>query len=75
MPVRDNLPRIPDGVTLQTILEVLVEKHGWPALAAEIPVRCFQLNPSIASSLVFLRRTRWARVRVEDLYRRGLLSN
>ena len=67
-----DLPPIPDGVTLATILETLVARHGWAGLASEIPVRCFQLDPSVKSSLTFLRRTAWARTRVEDLYRRGL---
>ncbi|MEO6954373.1 MAG: VF530 family protein [Polyangia bacterium] len=68
-----ELPPIPDGVTLATILEALVTQHGWDGLAREIPVRCFELAPSVKSSLTFLRRTPWARTRVENLYRRGLL--
>ena len=67
-----DLPPIPDGVTLATILESLVTQHGWAGLFAEIPVRCFELDPSVKSSLTFLRRTPWARLRVETLYRRGL---
>ena len=66
------LPPIPDGVTLEAILVVLVERHGWETLGREIPIRCFQLDPSIKSSLTFLRRTPWARARVETLYRRTL---
>jgi uncharacterized protein (DUF2132 family) len=56
------------GVTLETILERLVEQHGWAKLAGWVPIRCFMFDPSITSSLKFLRRTPWARKRVEDLY-------
>lgn len=56
------------GVTLEMIVTQLVEKYGFEALAAEIPVRCFQFEPSIKSSLTFLRRTPWARAKVEALY-------
>jgi uncharacterized protein (DUF2132 family) len=68
----EGLPPIPDGVTLQMILEALVDRHGWEYLARDIPIRCFELDPSIKSSLTFLRRTPWARLRVETLYRRLL---
>ncbi len=56
------------GVTLATIVERLVKHYGYPELHRRIPVRCFQSNPSIKSSLKFLRRTPWARKKVEDLY-------
>lgn len=56
------------GVTLERLLTVLVEKYGWSGLADRIPVRCFQFNPSIKSSLTFLRKTPWARTKVEELY-------
>jgi uncharacterized protein (DUF2132 family) len=56
------------GVTLKAMLEDLVERRGWPALAARIRIRCFDTDPSIASSLKFLRRTDWARSEVEQLY-------
>jgi uncharacterized protein (DUF2132 family) len=56
------------GITLKTILEDLVERHGWDELAARIRVRCFSENPSIQSSLKFLRKTEWARTKVERLY-------
>ncbi len=56
------------GVTLAALLEQLVERHGWPALAARIDIRCFSHDPSIKSSLVFLRRNQWARDLVEKLY-------
>ncbi len=56
------------GKTLESILTELVEHFGWEELGAMIPVRCFQFDPSIKSSLTFLRRTPWARQKVEDLY-------
>jgi uncharacterized protein (DUF2132 family) len=56
------------GVTLLMILERLVAHFGWPGLAERVPVRCFQFDPSIKSSLTFLRRTPWARAKVEALY-------
>ncbi|MBK8213228.1 MAG: DUF2132 domain-containing protein [Myxococcales bacterium] len=56
------------GVKLADILEYLVAKVGFPALAEKIPIRCFAYDPSISSSLVFLRRTPWARAKVEALY-------
>ena len=56
------------GLTLEAILTRLVEQHGWDALAEQIPVRCFMFEPSIKSSLKFLRRTPWARERLEALY-------
>jgi uncharacterized protein (DUF2132 family) len=56
------------GVTLVAILEQLVERYGFVRLGQEIPIRCFTDNPSIASSLKFLRRTPWARKKVEQLY-------
>ncbi|MCB0707335.1 MAG: DUF2132 domain-containing protein [Saprospiraceae bacterium] len=56
------------GVKLKDILEYLVEKHGWEKLALEININCFKINPSIKSSLTFLRKTPWARDKVEQLY-------
>lgn len=56
------------GVKLADILEYLVENYGWPYLAKRIDVRCFKYDPSIKSSLQFLRRTPWARAKVEELY-------
>ena len=56
------------GLTLEAILTALVAQYGWPGLAERIPVRCFQSDPSIKSSLTFLRRTPWAREKVESLY-------
>ncbi len=56
------------GVTLQMILERLVEHYGWEELGLRVHIRCFNLDPSLKSSLVFLRRTPWARKKVERLY-------
>ena len=56
------------GVTLERLLTELVERHGWAELGRQVPVRCFLFDPSVKSSLVFLRRTPWARARVEALY-------
>lgn len=56
------------GITLKMIVEDLVERRGWEGLAAEINLRCFSVNPSIKSSLTFLRKTAWARKQVEGLY-------
>lgn len=57
-----------DGVTLETIVTRLVATIGWEAMAAAVPLRCFSNDPSIKSSLKFLRRTPWARAKVEQLY-------
>jgi uncharacterized protein (DUF2132 family) len=57
-----------DGLTLETIVSRLFERIGWEGMAASIPVRCFTHDPSIKSSLKFLRRTPWAREKVEQLY-------
>lgn len=56
------------GVTLEMLLNELVAFHGWQALGQQIDIRCFTHEPSISSSLKFLRRTPWARARVEALY-------
>jgi uncharacterized protein (DUF2132 family) len=56
------------GVTLAQIVEYLVARLGFETLATEIPIRCFAENPSVKSSLTFLRRTPWARTKVEELY-------
>lgn len=56
------------GVTLEMILTNLVEKYGWEELGKRITIQCFTNNPSIKSSLNFLRRTPWARKKVEELY-------
>lgn len=56
------------GVTLERILTELVEHVGWEAMAARVRIRCFTHDPSIPSSLRFLRRTPWAREKVEGMY-------
>ena len=56
------------GKTLKFIVEYLVEQYGWEELGRRINIKCFQLNPSISSSLTFLRKTPWAREKVEGLY-------
>ena len=56
------------GITLEQILNELVARYGWPGLGQRIDIRCFTQDPSISSSLKFLRRTPWARERVESLY-------
>jgi uncharacterized protein (DUF2132 family) len=58
------------GITLQAILERLHAEYGWEGLGKRINIRCFQDNPSIKSSLTFLRKTPWARTEVEELYLR-----
>ncbi|MEI7688414.1 MAG: VF530 family protein [Planctomycetota bacterium] len=62
------------GVTLERIVTQLVDRLGWTALADAIPIRCFLHDPSIKSSLTFLRRTPWARQKVEDLYIDAILG-
>ncbi len=56
------------GKTLESILEFLIERYGWEDLGEIIPINCFRFDPSIKSSLTFLRKTPWARKKVEDLY-------
>jgi len=64
---RPNRPAL-EGVTLEMIVTHLSEKIGWGEMASAVPVRCFTHDPSIKSSLKFLRRTPWARQKVEQLY-------
>ena len=72
-PVAGAQPNNPlHGLTLETVLNELVRRHGWDGLGRRIEIRCFLLEPSIASSLKFLRRTPWARQPVEALYLAGL---
>lgn len=70
------MPRQPNnplhGKTLEAILNELVDYYGWDELGDRIRINCFQSNPSIKSSLTFLRKTPWARQKVEDLYVRML---
>jgi uncharacterized protein (DUF2132 family) len=56
------------GITLETIVTDLVAYFGWPELGQQVNIRCFTSDPSIGSSLKFLRRTPWAREKVESLY-------
>jgi uncharacterized protein (DUF2132 family) len=66
MPEQKNNPL--HGKTLQMILEHLVQHYRWDGLAYHVDINCFKSNPSIKSSLTFLRKTPWARKKVEDLY-------
>lgn len=71
MPTNDShaQPHNPlHGLTLEKILTRLVEHYGWQGLAQRISINCFKSDPSIKSSLKFLRRTEWARSKVEDLF-------
>ena len=62
-------PRNPlHGLTLEAIVTALADHYGWQSLGERIPVRCFTADPSVASSLKFLRKTPWAREKVEGLY-------
>ena len=56
------------GLTLEAIVTALHSHYDWPGLAQRIPIRCFQSEPSVSSSLKFLRKTPWAREKVESLY-------
>lgn len=56
------------GITLETIVTQLVSHYGWQKLGTYVSINCFQSNPSVKSSLTFLRKTPWARSKVEDLY-------
>jgi len=62
------------GKTLEFIVTALVEYFGWEDLGQHIPIKCFNINPSISSSLKFLRKTPWARKKVEELYIRMIDS-
>ena len=65
----DQQPNNPlHGVTLQAILEFLVDRIGWDAMARAVDIRCFTHEPSLTSSLKFLRKVPWARAKVEALY-------
>lgn len=56
------------GLTLEAIVTQLVEHYGWPELGQQVRIKCFNENPSVPSSLKFLRKTPWAREKVESLY-------
>lgn len=65
----DQQPNNPlHGITLAQIIEQLVAHYGWDELGERIPINCFRSNPSLKSSLTFLRKTPWAREKVEQLY-------
>jgi uncharacterized protein (DUF2132 family) len=63
------------GMTLSTILSELVEQFGWEEMGRNINIRCFTHDPSIPSSLKFLRRTPWARDKVEEMYLRWKMAD
>lgn len=63
------------GITLESLLTRLVDHYGWDGLGARIDINCFISEPSIKSSLKFLRKTPWARKRVEDLYLETRFTN
>jgi uncharacterized protein (DUF2132 family) len=69
MPAPASHPRDPlHGITLENILNQLVQRHGWGEMGRRIPVRCFLFNPTVKSSLTFLRKNPWARKKVEDWF-------
>ena len=75
-PPGDEAPKAPakqarnplHGLTLEAIVTALADHYGWDELGHRIPIRCFNLDPSVGSSLKFLRKTPWAREKVEGLY-------
>lgn len=71
--MENNKPKDPlHGITLQKIVEQLVDFYGFDTLGELIKIKCFNDNPSVKSSLTFLRKTEWARKKVEELYIRTL---
>ena len=56
------------GITLETVLRQLLDRYGWKEMGCRIPIQCFRNNPSVKSSLKFLRQTPWARERLENWY-------
>ncbi len=67
--MKEKQPNNPlHGKTLETILVFLIDRYGWEGLGDRIDINCFRFDPSIKSSLTFLRKTPWARKKVEDLY-------
>ena len=62
------------GVTLERIVTQLVQQYGWAELGRRIPIKCFTNDPSVKSSLKFLRQTPWARKKVEDLYLQAIVK-
>ena len=75
MPTPQSHPRDPlHGVTLETIVRGLAARHGWKEMARRIQIRCFLFDPTVTSSLKFLRKTLWAREKVEAWYAREALE-
>ncbi len=70
-PVKERITDPLHGVTLEMILNALVERHGWAAMGKCVDIRCFTQDPSIKSSLTFLRKNPWARALVERMYLTG----
>jgi uncharacterized protein (DUF2132 family) len=67
--MKESQPNNPlHGKTLEMVVTELVDRYGWEELGELIPINCFNIDPSIKSSLTFLRKTPWARKKVEDLY-------
>ncbi|MGF1639307.1 MAG: VF530 family DNA-binding protein [Cyclobacteriaceae bacterium] len=67
--MEEKQPKNPlHGVTLEVIVNQLVDKYGWESLGQKIKIKCFNENPSLKSSLTFLRKTPWAREKVEQLF-------
>ncbi len=67
--MNESQPKNPlHGITLEHIINALVEQYGWSELARRIKIKCFASDPSVKSSLKFLRKTPWARAKVENLY-------
>ena len=64
-----------EGKTLEAILTELVEKIGWEKMGQAVRIKCFNEDPSIKSSLTFLRKTPWARAKVEELYLKKVVKN
>jgi len=67
-PTEEQLNHPLHGVSLERLITEMVDRHGWNGLAARIQVRCFQMNPSVKSAVIFLRKTPWARQQLEDWY-------
>jgi uncharacterized protein (DUF2132 family) len=63
------------GKTLETIVTHLVDHYGWEELSKKVNINCFKSNPSIKSSLTFLRKTQWAREKVENLYIKSIKNS
>lgn len=73
--MKDHQPNNPlHGITLEKILQHLVERYGWEEMGRQINIRCFNYDPSIKSSLKFLRKTPWAREQVEKMYVQSIHS-